>query len=132
MPGFWFPRPYNLSQCTAATLPNAVKNAKVNVTSILSGRSWDPVRLGYSMQMSSSAVKPRLAVDIRPSTLPNCSVEILKAVQTSNAPDWRAAWSADLWSNPQSGVAHRRSLVQEPSGSGAGIVPLGAAPFTGV
>ena len=133
-PGYWYPRALNMSQWNNVTLPASVRATQANVSAFVpSARTVDTTRLNYRLIVSGGR-QLLLPINLRPSALPNCTVEYLVSVGSVPNSNWRALWSTDLASNaPLTNVAHGRSLlVYEATGSGSGFVPIGPSAMSGL
>ena len=133
-PGYWYPRQYNMSLWDNSSLPDSVRALQVDVSS-LDVRGWDSTRLVYSQAFDGGS-KVQLPIDISPSTLPDCTVEMLVVAPVGSGSAWLALWSAELAASAQDNVVHARSLLtyedSSTGGSGSVLVPLGPTPLSHV
>jgi hypothetical protein len=102
-----------------------------NTTLQATARTLDTTRSLYRAAIVNGR-HVSIPVDVRPSVMPNCTIEYLVALASPTLNNnFRAIWSTNKLSQVTGSLKSRTMMSYEASGSGANLVPQGSATFTG-
>ena len=131
---FFYPRSVNgvAPASLTAPYPAAIEALRTNSSLPASARTYDTIRLNYRAVVSAGR-KVILPIDLRPSVLPNFTVEYFVSVGSIQSNNIRALWSTDLANmTSATGLSHGpHLLVYDAYGSGSGFAVRFPTPAVG-